>query len=146
MRAPHADSTALRPYYNFICAMNVESLRRFCMSFPHATEIVQWGDNLVFKIAGKMFAVVDLRPPNDIAFKCDPEKFAELTEREGIIPAPYMARAQWVSVQHHDAVEANELKDLIRNSYEIVKARLPRKVRATFSEGKRSPRKPGLRK
>jgi len=113
--------------------MNVESIRRYCMSFPHATEAVQWGDDLVFKIAGKMFAVIDLRPPNHIAFKCDPEKFVELAEREGIIPAPYMARAQWVSVQRHDALEAGELKDLIKASYAMVKARLPKKVQARLT-------------
>src|SRR5262249_51179055 len=124
-----------RGNYNFLL-MNVESIRSYCMSFPHATEVVQWGDNLVFKVAGKMFAVVDLRPPNHIAFKCDPEKFAELTEREGIIPAPYMARAEWVSVQHHDALEASELKELIRESYQMVRARLPKKVQAKLSATK----------
>jgi predicted DNA-binding protein (MmcQ/YjbR family) len=110
--------------------MNVESIRRYCMSFPHATETVQWGDDLVFKIAEKMFAIVVLRPPHHLAFKCAPDKFFELTEREGIIPAPYMARAQWVSVQRHDALEAGELKELIRNSYDMVKAKLPKKVQA----------------
>jgi predicted DNA-binding protein (MmcQ/YjbR family) len=110
--------------------MNVESIRRYCMSFPHATETVQWGDDLVFKIAGKMFAIVVLRPPHHLAFKSAPDKFFELTEREGIIPAPYMARAQWVSVQRHDALEAGELKELIRNSYDMVKAKLPKKVQA----------------
>jgi predicted DNA-binding protein (MmcQ/YjbR family) len=121
--------------------MNVESIRRYCMSFPHATEVVQWGDDLVFKIAGKMFAVVDLRPPNHVAFKCDPERFAELTEREGIIPAPYMARAQWVSVQHHDALEAGELKGLIQASYDMVRARLPKKVQAKLEGTRPAPRK-----
>jgi len=110
--------------------MNLEAFRRYCMSFPHATQRVQWGDHLVFKIAGKIFVIADLNPPHHIAFKCNPEQFAELTEREGIIPAPYLARAQWVSVQNQRALEAGELKELIRNSYDMVKAKLPRKVRA----------------
>jgi predicted DNA-binding protein (MmcQ/YjbR family) len=126
--------------------MNVESIRRYCMSFPHATEVVQWGDDLVFKIAGKMFAVVDLRPPNHIAFKCDPESFAELTEKEGIIPAPYMARAQWVSVQHHDALEAGELKNLIQASYDMVRARLPKKVQAKLEGTRPATRKRAARR
>src|SRR5260370_8777762 len=108
--------------------MNVESIRRYCMSFPHATETVQWGDDLVFKIPGKMFAIVVLRPPHHLAFKCAPDKFFELTEREGIIPAPYMARSQWVSVQQQDALKPAELTDLIRISYDMSKARLPNRL------------------
>jgi len=110
--------------------MNVEAIRRYCMSFPHATESVQWEDHLVFKIAGKIFVIADLNPPHHVAFKCDPEKFAELTEIDGIIPAPYLARAKWVSIQRHDALDASEFKELIRNSYEMVRAKLPRKLQA----------------
>ena len=113
--------------------MNVEAIRRYCMSFPHATESVQWEDHLVFKIAGKIFVIADLNPPHHIAFKADPEKFAELTEIDGIIPAPYLARAKWISVQRHDALDAHELKELIRNSYEMVRAKLPRKLQAKLT-------------
>ena len=71
--------------------MKIDWLREHCISLPHATETVQWGDDLVFKIAGKMFAVVPLEPsaPTLLAFKCTPEKFAELVEIPGIIPAPW---------------------------------------------------------
>src|SRR5450759_4324763 len=87
--------------------MNVEWIRRYCMSLPHTTETVQWGYDLVFKIGGKMYAVAPLEPaPVVLSFKCSPENFAELTERPGIIPAPYMARAQWaVSYTHLRAHE-----------------------------------------
>jgi predicted DNA-binding protein (MmcQ/YjbR family) len=80
--------------------MDVETVRRYCLSLPHATEGMQWGDNLLFRIAGKMFTIIALdRTPNSMAFKCTPENFAELTEREGIIPAPYMARNNWVMLE-----------------------------------------------
>lgn len=110
--------------------MNIEAFRRYCMSLPHSTESVQWGDHLVFKIAGKIFVIADLNPPHHIALKCDPEQFAELTEREGIIPAPYLARAKWVSIERQDALQAGELKELIRNSYDMVRAKLPKKIQA----------------
>ncbi len=73
--------------------MQIEWVHRYCMSMPHATESVQWGADLVFKIGGKMFAVLVLEPAKVwLSFKCSPEEFTELTERADIIPAPYSAR------------------------------------------------------
>src|SRR5258707_658930 len=87
--------------------MNVDRLREVCLSFPGATEQVQWGNDLVFKVGGKMFAVTPLEPaPVCLSFKASPENFAELTERPNIIPAPYLARAQWVALQTRDALAA----------------------------------------
>jgi len=72
--------------------MNVDDIRAFCLSFPHVTENVQWGEDLCFKVAKKIFAIVDLGSvPPHICFKCTPEKFAELCEIDGIGPAPYGA-------------------------------------------------------
>jgi predicted DNA-binding protein (MmcQ/YjbR family) len=111
--------------------MDVETVRRYCLSLPHATEGMQWGDNLLFRIAGKMFTIIALdRTPNSMAFKCTPENFAELTEREGIIPAPYMARNNWVMLESLDALPRAELKRLIRDSYDMVAAKLSKKVRS----------------
>ena len=76
--------------------MDIEWVRRHCMALPHTTEKVQWGNDLVFKVAGKMYAVAALEPGDHwLSFKCTPEDFAALTERPGVVPAPYMARAQW---------------------------------------------------
>ena len=93
--------------------MDIESVREYCLSFPHATENVQWGADLVFKIAGKMFAVISLEETSDhcMSFKCTPEKFAELTERTGIVPAPYVARYHWVALENFDAVGAWRTRD-----------------------------------
>lgn len=111
--------------------MNVEWVRRVCLEFPHATEQVQWEDDLVLKVAGKMFAVMPLIPAKvTLSFKCTPEEFAELTEREGIIPAPYMARAQWVALEPGTSLPAAELKRLLRQSYDLVVAKLPKKMQA----------------
>lgn len=111
--------------------MNVEWIRRFCLSLPHTTETVQWANDLVFKIGGKMYAVAPLEPAAvALSFKCSPENFAELTERPGIIPAPYLARAQWVALENEDALTAAELKPLLKGAYELVFAKLPRKTQA----------------
>jgi predicted DNA-binding protein (MmcQ/YjbR family) len=114
--------------------MNVDWVRRYCLSLPHTTEQVQWGHDLVFKIAGKMYAAMPLEPPFDcwLSLKCTPEEFAELTERPGIIPAPYMARAYWIALESDDALPVAETKRLLRQSYELVVAKLPQKTRAAL--------------
>lgn len=111
----------------------LEWVRAFCLSLPHATEDVKWEHNLLFRIAGKMFCVANLEPgmgPSKIAFKCAPERFAELVEIEGIIPAPYMAHNHWVSITEMDALRQPEIKQLILDSYKLVLAKLPKKTQA----------------
>ncbi len=61
--------------------------------------------------------------PLRVCFKCDPETFAELTEREGIVPAPYVGRYKWVLLERLDAVTGAELRSLIEQSYEMVTAK-----------------------
>jgi predicted DNA-binding protein (MmcQ/YjbR family) len=119
--------------------MDIETLRRYCLSLPHATEGLQWGNDLLFRIGGKIFAVVALeRTPICISFKCTPEEFAELTEREGIIPAPYMARNNWVMLESLDVLPRTELKRLIKDSYGMVAAKLTKKVQAQLGLASRS--------
>ena len=109
--------------------MDLEWIRHCCLSFPHSTEQVQWGSDLVFKVGGKMFAVAPTEPaPVCLSFKCTLEGFAELAERPGIIPAPYMARAHWVALETEDALPRAELKRLLRQSYDLVFAGLTKKL------------------
>ena len=90
-----------------------------------------------------MFAVTPLEPaPVCLSFKASPEKFAELTERSNIIPAPYLARAQWVALQTREALPRDELAGLLRESYEMVAAKLPKRIRESLSSQKPSSRKP----
>ncbi|MGA2147140.1 MAG: MmcQ/YjbR family DNA-binding protein [Bryobacteraceae bacterium] len=118
--------------------MNVAWVRRVCMALPHATEEVLWGADLVFKIGGKMFAAAPLEPaPAVLSFKCTPEEFAELTERPGIIPAPYSARYHWVALEGEDALSRAEIERLLRQSYDLVVARLPKKRQEELQATKR---------
>jgi predicted DNA-binding protein (MmcQ/YjbR family) len=112
--------------------MDAESVRKFCLSLPHVTEDVQWENDLLFRIGNKMFAVVALDAASDhrMSFKCTPEVFAELTEREGIVPAPYVARYHWVALERFDALPERELKELLRNAYRLILEKLPGKVKA----------------
>ncbi|HVO80609.1 MAG TPA: MmcQ/YjbR family DNA-binding protein [Terriglobales bacterium] len=104
--------------------MDVDSLRRYCLAFPQATENLQWGDDLCFKVRGKIFAVLSLdSAPQKLCLKCTPEKFAELVEQQGIVPAPYVGRYKWVLLERLDILRDAELEDLIRQSYEMVAAK-----------------------
>jgi predicted DNA-binding protein (MmcQ/YjbR family) len=107
------------------------------MSRPHTTEHILWGDDLVFKIGGKMYAGMPLSPARiRLSFKCTPEDFAELIERPGIIPAPYAARAHWVALQTWDALPRAEIRRLVSLSYQLVFLKLPKKARLELGKPK----------
>jgi predicted DNA-binding protein (MmcQ/YjbR family) len=123
--------------------MDIDRLRKLCLSFPGATEHVQWEDDLVFKVGGKMFAVTPLEPARLwLSLKADPQEFSDLTERPGIIPAPYLARAKWIAIESPQSLPQSEVAALLRKSYDLVVDKLSRKVRTTLTASKRLPRKP----
>jgi predicted DNA-binding protein (MmcQ/YjbR family) len=115
--------------------MNIEQLRKFCLAFPGAAEDIKWENDLCFCVGGKMFCVTGLDSTGGgLSVKCTPEKFAELTERNGIEPAGYVARYHWIYIKDADAVTPAELKSLIGKSYELVFDKLPSKVKKGLSE------------
>jgi predicted DNA-binding protein (MmcQ/YjbR family) len=108
------------------------------MSLAHTTETVQWGEHLVFKTGGKIFAVLALEPGDQwISFKCSDEDFADLVERPGIIPAPYFARAHWVALETEDALPGAELRGLLSQAHALIFARLPKRTREQLASGSR---------
>jgi predicted DNA-binding protein (MmcQ/YjbR family) len=123
--------------------MNVNSVREYCLSFPQATEKLQWGADLCFKVRGKMFAVMSLDSvPQGLCFKCTPEKFAELCELEGVRPAPYVGRFKWVLIEGLDVLPNDDLEELIRHSYEMVSAKTKGKAKPkTSTQSKRTHKK-----
>ena len=113
--------------------MSLLWVRAFCLSLPHATEDVKWEKDLAFCIGAKMFAVTCLEPHAvKLSFKATPEAFAELVERPGIIPAPYLARASWVALEDEDALPRQELEPLLHTAYHLVLAKLPKKLRLSL--------------
>jgi len=119
--------------------MDAESARAFLLSLPDVAETMQWGDNLVFwvgdkAIGGKMFAIVNLGAPHQaFSFAAGPERFAELVEREGVVPAPYLARAHWVAVERWNALPVAELKELLRHARELVYEKLPKRTKTALA-------------
>jgi predicted DNA-binding protein (MmcQ/YjbR family) len=127
--------------------MDIDWIRNLCLSFPQTTEKIQWGEVLVFKVAGKIHALTVLQPAKTwLTFKVSSENFAELTERPGIIPAPYLARAKWVALETKDALSPDELALLLRESYEMVVAKLPKKTRESLVSGKNPARRTAAKK
>jgi len=119
--------------------MDIDWVREYCVALPHTTEKVQWGDDLVFKIGEKMYAVVALEPGDHwLAFKCMPEEFSALVERRGIVPAPYLARAQWVALETYDALPADEIKRLLSQAYSLIFTKLSKRLQARLSSVNRT--------
>lgn len=116
--------------------MRLDRLKAFALGLPQATTVKQWGECLVFKIAGKIFLVIPLDGGvmNGLTIKCTPEEFDELTAHDGIIQAPYCAKRHWVRAEE-EALSEPELLRRIRRSYDLVVAKLPKKVQATLGAG-----------
>jgi predicted DNA-binding protein (MmcQ/YjbR family) len=116
--------------------MDAERARAFLLTLPHVAETLQWGDNLVFwvgdkTIGGKMFALINLSADahGAISFAAGPERFAELVEREGLRPAPYLARAHWVAASEWSALRPAEWQEELRAAHAVVFAKLPKRTR-----------------
>ncbi len=123
--------------------MTLEQMRNLCMSLPGATEQIQWGDDLVFKVGGKMFVVTGFESGSCFTIKSRDEAFYELTELQGIRPAPYLARARWVQIDPAECrLRQGELEALIRQSYDLVFAKLPKKTQKALLENKPKKTKP----
>jgi len=113
--------------------MRLEKLKSFALALPQTKVVSQWG-GLVFKVAEKTFFMISLdgETINGAIFKCTPEEFAELTEIDGIIQAPYFAKRMWVCVEDLAALSEQAVNNRIRHSYDLVVAKLPKKVQATL--------------
>lgn len=115
--------------------MNRKKLEALCRQLPGATANVQWDDDLVFKVGGKMFACSGLDADSRYSFKVDDERFLELTDQPGIAPAPYLARARWVQIDPAACkLHTREIATLVKRSYEIVFGKLPKKTQREILE------------
>jgi predicted DNA-binding protein (MmcQ/YjbR family) len=114
--------------------MRLDALRRFALSLPHARASEQWG-GVAFKVEEKVFcfASSDAGIVKAVIFKCTPKEFDELAEIDGVDQAPYFAKRHWVRVADFLAMSATELERRTRRSYDLVVAKLPKKVQATLS-------------
>lgn len=104
-----------------------------CEGLPHATRDIKWKKDLVFSVGAKMFACFDVEGGPGVSFKTTPAEFARLTRTPGVVPAPYAARFHWVLVQRNDALPADAVCDLIRESRRIVLDALPARLRTALA-------------
>lgn len=114
--------------------MTYKEVEKFLKSLKHTTMVVQWGDHQVYKIGGKVFAVVggsgDAEP--GLTFKAGETSFDILTRQKGIIQAPYMARNQWVKLERLSALKDRELKAYLERSYNMIASGLTKKLRVSL--------------
>lgn len=111
-------------------SMNIEDLQNICKIFLAVTEDIKWGHDLVFSIGAKMFCVVGLdESPTTASFKVREEEFDEICNREGFKPAPYVAKHKWVMINDINKMNKKEWKHYTRQSYELVKDKLPVKTK-----------------
>src|SRR5688572_2672477 len=108
--------------------MNIETIQNICKSLPNVTEDIKWGNDLCFSIGHKMFCVAGLQTPASVSFKVRDEEFDEMSARDGMEPAPYVARYKWVLVTDLSKLSKKEWEHYIRQSYTLVKSKLPKKI------------------
>lgn len=121
--------------------MNLDSIRALCLSFPGASEGLQWGECLLFRVEKKILVNVTLaETPPRVWLKCTPERCAELLEIEGIHRAPYIGKHDWVELERMDLLRDAEMREVIAESYQNIRNKLPRSVQAKLGEKQISPR------
>jgi predicted DNA-binding protein (MmcQ/YjbR family) len=127
--------------------MDAERIRAYLLTLPHAVETMQWGANLVFwvgdkAIGGKMFALVNLdssdgrernKPGPVISYAAGPQRYSELLEIEGVIPAPYMARIYWVAAEHWNVFRRAEWEQELLAAHTLTFNKIPPKTRAVLA-------------
>ena len=112
--------------------MRHAEIEKFCLSLKAATLVVQWGDARVYKVGGKVFAVLSAasEKPQRLTFKVSEDSFRILTQDPHIAQAPYFAKTKWVSLERLDALSTKELKAYLSRAHALIAASLPKKVQA----------------
>jgi predicted DNA-binding protein (MmcQ/YjbR family) len=115
--------------------MNIEQLQKLCKSLPGVTEDIKWGNDLCFSVGGKMFLVAGLEQvPTSASFKVTDDQFSELSTRKGFKPAPYMAKHKWIWLEDVKLLSTKEWTSYVRQSYELIKQKLPKKMQKVISD------------
>lgn len=108
--------------------MTPKQVESAALALPGATRDFPWGDgHPVYKVGGKMFAAMGGKAPA-LSFKVSDLAFEMLTQRDGILPAPYLARAKWVQLTTLDAMDAAEIRARLAEAHRLVAAKLPKKL------------------
>lgn len=114
--------------------MHLEQFRQYCLSLPATEETLPFDeDTLVFKVAGKMFALANMSVFESINLKCDPEQAIELRERyAAVLPGYHMNKQHWNTVLIDGSIPNQLLLQWTKDSYDLVVQSLSKKIRATY--------------
>jgi predicted DNA-binding protein (MmcQ/YjbR family) len=122
--------------------MNVKKLHDFCATLPGATRDLKWRfeDSVhpVFSVGSRMFAMFTMKKDklaDVLMFKADDVRFLELTDREGFMPMPYLARAKWIKVEGARRISDAEARELLTEAHRIIMAKLSKKKQREIAEG-----------
>lgn len=110
--------------------MDIDIILNICRELPRVTEDIKWGNDLCFMIGGKIFCEAALSTPLKVSLKVTDEEFGEMSTMPGIIPAPYVARFKWILVEDTNIFNKQKWEHYIRQSYNMVKEKLPKKILA----------------
>jgi len=120
--------------------MDNERIRELCLALPHVAETLNWGHVLVYwvgdrSIGGKMFALTNADSVGDVvlSFHCGAERYHELLERDGLCPAPHLARAWWVALERWDALRPREIEDELTRAHALIYQKLPKRAKAVLA-------------
>ncbi len=120
--------------------MDNERIRAICLALPHVQETLNWGHHLVYwagarEIGGKMFAMTDLDGSGRgvLWFHCGAERFHELLEIDGVMPAPHLARAHWVALERWDVLRPRQIEEELRRAHDLIFARLPKRTQSLLA-------------
>lgn len=120
--------------------MDNERIREICLALPHAAETLNWGHILVYwvgdrALGGKMFALTNADGVGSpvLSFHCGAERFHELLERDGICPAPHLARARWVALERWDALRPREIEEELARAHALIYEKLPKRAKAALA-------------
>ena len=113
--------------------MTLDDYNGFCASLASVTHVVQWGGADVWKVGGKVFAIGGWDDGEGlfVTFKCSEMSFDLLKEQPGLIPAPYLASRgmTWIQRRTCESKDDAALKDYLAESYRLIAAKLPRRVK-----------------
>lgn len=116
--------------------LSAAQLRTLCADWPGVTETIKWEVDLVLSVGGKMFVMtpVDGSEGGRLSFKVAEDRFLELTDQPSVIPAPYLARAHWISVIEPTHFSTDELRAFVRDAYVLVRTKLTRKLQRELGD------------
>ena len=110
--------------------MTIDVIPAICGKLPGATDDIKWENHLCFNVGNKMFMITAPdEEPVSASIKVSDDDFNELTEKEGFMPAPYLARYKWIFVDDIARLSPKEWQKYIENAHRLVASKLPARVK-----------------